>query len=78
MESLNCQEQNSFSCVLVLLDLFWNMDVLHSTQQPHMKPLENTIKKALVLCLKAPITSSREALEVASGSGIPPIDLRFF
>ena len=28
----------------------------------------------MALCLKAPITSSREALEVASG--IPPIDLR--
>ena len=39
-----------------------------------LKPLENIQKKALALCLKAPITSSREALEVASG--IPPIDLR--
>ena len=40
-----------------------------------MKPLEKIQKKALALCLKAPITSSREALEVTSG--IPPIDLRF-
>ena len=39
-----------------------------------LKPLEIIQKKALALCLKAPITSSREALEVASG--IPPIDLR--
>ena len=39
-----------------------------------LKPLENIQKKVLALCLKAPITSSREALEVASG--IPPIDLR--
>ena len=39
-----------------------------------LKPLEIIQKKALVLCLKTPITYSREALEVASG--IPPIGLR--
>ena len=39
-----------------------------------LKPLGILQKKALALCLKAPITSSREALEVAYG--IPPIDLR--
>ena len=64
--------QLDFGLVRPVLDygcLAW----LTATSQD-LKPLENIQKKALALCLKAPITSSREALEVASG--IPPINLR--
>lgn len=39
-----------------------------------IRALDSVQRKALALCLSAPSTSSREALEVASG--IPPLDLR--